>query len=478
MFNRLKKFGEIIFRLFQAIVMLTSFLTMTGFSFCAGFLVCMGIEAVTGSEMLTNISIFTILPLFTFIPSYLVFFSGRLPDKYKKSNSHKRGMGNAERSYPTTLTPWVKEEYGEIPHFGKMFGTLQVRENLKNDTFHPYVFKDGKKASYVYVNSTDKWVRILEGYLPVDLICGYSKNNNELYTVDGVTIKLPLAARGIWVYKELDKFFKERGAYHETMPQGALKEYWDTLCSCHRNEDGLSRADWSKLRYLWEKNILDNSSNYGDKIAVRNYMPVLDDGNINTEIFKRVLSKKEINKTYEAIKREQIKFSEYLDFKRYINEFSVCNGIELLKIMGQPKNLEGIDFLFDCLSDVDEAYFLMSVDLLKKFPRADREKKIEENARLAFEKGDVVKLAGVLYLAKELDYESEYIKQLKKKQEQSQADEAATGNTTTKENAAGETTIEKTGDTAKKFELDEQQLFGSDEVLEFNPSGVAYLEQE
>ncbi|SEL85617.1 hypothetical protein SAMN04487770_11931 [Butyrivibrio sp. ob235] len=455
MFKFFDKFGNILFRTLQSLATLIVLLGGTAMGFFLAIFLCMGIEELTGSKLLTDIALWILLPICSIAPTYLIYYKGRLPRKKRTSNN--------DRLYPRSYNAYSVEKYGEFPHFGKVLGTPKVKDIVKNDSFHQYVFKDGKKASHIFVSSTDKWVRILGGYLPIDLICGYSKNNNKLYTIDGVTIKLPMAARLPFVYRELEKFFKERGAYHEDMPDGAEKEYRNSLYLGGNFTHSLSELNWAHLRYLWEKNILNNSSNYADKIATPNYVPVLDDGSINKEIFERVLSKKEINRTYELLKRGQVAISEYLDFKSYKNEFSVCNGIELLRALGHPKNLEGIDFLFDCLCDVDEAFFLMAVDLLKTYPRADREEKIEENAKLAFETGDVLKLAGVLYLSKQLDYDCKYIKQIREEQA---------------ENASVEEATKKADDAVKKFELDEQALFGSGEVQEFNPTGVAYQEQE
>ncbi|SDB53563.1 hypothetical protein [Butyrivibrio sp. INlla16] len=96
----------------------------------------------------------------------------------------------------------------------------------------------------------------------------------------------------------------------------------------------------------------------------------------------------------------------------------------------------------------------MAVDVLKKYPRSETSKKIEENAKIAYESGNVLKLAGIIYLAKVLEYDSDYLKQLKEQQEQSEAVKAAE---------------EKAENTVNTFELDDQALFGSEEVQVFSP---------
>ena len=123
---------------------------------------------------------------------------------------------------------------------------------------------------------------------------------------------------------------------------------------------------------------------------------------------------------FEAVKSGKVKLSRFLDFGLYKTDQSVCNCIELLEQLRYPRNLEGCDFLFECLRDVDEPYFFMAAELLKTYPRKLREEKIEEYAAKAHESGNVEKFAGVLYLAKELDYEIKYVEKMKEKEEVAQ----------------------------------------------------------
>lgn len=59
----------------------------------------------------------------------------------------------------------------------------------------------------------------------------------------------------------------------------------------------------------------------------------------------------------------------------------------------------------------------MAVNLLKTYPRRMREDKIEEYARIAHENGDVEKFGGLLYLAKELEYDVKYVDKMKAEKE-------------------------------------------------------------
>ncbi|SEM65125.1 hypothetical protein SAMN04487770_1586 [Butyrivibrio sp. ob235] len=352
----------------------------------------------------------------------------------------------------STKDPHIISEYSRIPHFSKMLGEAQSEDLIERETFSKYVKKSGLKSRYIKVSKSDKWVCILGGYFPTDLLCGYNKKQNELYTIDGMIVKLPKKARLPFISADIEAYFKDRGEYYKSVPPKAGLEFNNALKTPRSK---LSKADWGRVRYLWEKAIVSSSHNYWQNNNKNQRLkPVSEDGKVNTAIFKRVYSDKEINRTAEAIHRKDVPLSRYLDFKEYKNEYCVCNGVELLRVLGNPKNIEGIDFLFDCLCDVDEAYFPMAVDVLKKYPRSETTKKIEENAKIAYESGNVLKLAGVIYLAKVLEYDSDYLKQLKEQQEQSEAVKAA---------------AEKAENTVNTFDLDEKALFGSEEVQVFSP---------
>ena len=47
----------------------------------------------------------------------------------------------------------------------------------------------------------------------------------------------------------------------------------------------------------------------------------------------------------------------------------------------------------------------MAVKVLCEFPREELTEKIEEDVQKAYESYDVVRLAGLMYMAKEIDYE-------------------------------------------------------------------------
>jgi uncharacterized protein YlbG (UPF0298 family) len=370
--------------------------------------ICMGIESLMGTDAFTDLSILLFMPTCTIGLPWLVLAG--LPGKRKKK-TQKKTQG---RQYSSILSWNDVVKYGETPHFDKMFGHKKINELLSEETFHLHIFEDGKQARYLSVSESGKWFSLLGGHLPVDLICGYNKRKDELYTIDGVIIKLPDEAGLYSVIRELEKFFRERGYYFEQMPQGARDEFHDSF---RKPDSALAIENWGTIRYQWEKELLRDSKKYPDKIAKSNFSVIAYDGSISTDIFERVLSDYELEQTVNAVKNNHVDIRKYLYFNDYKNEYAVCNTIELLKKIGQPKNLEGCDFLFDCLGNIDEPYFYMAVNLLKTYPRRMREEKMEVYAKAAHESGDVEKFGGLLYLAKELKYDIKYVEKMKAEEE-------------------------------------------------------------
>lgn len=393
---------------FRRLISVLAILAVIGIGGFVGFFIsvfiCMGIESATGSNFLTNLGIGFIMPIFTFGVPWLMLAG--FPRKNKKSISDLR--------YKSILK-WNKVvKFSETPHFGELFGFINTKKLLDEETFHLHTYEDGKKAHFLRVSESGKWFSILGGKLPVDLICGYNKRKAELYTVDGVIIKLPFAAEFYIVRRELKKFFDERGDYFTEMPEGARDEFRD---SYRKKDSAFAMDDWGTIRYEWEKELLRDSRKYSDKITKHDFSVISHDGSISTDIFERVLSDIELEKTVNAVMKDHVDINSYLHFEDYRNEYSVCNAIELLKKVGHPRNLEGCDFLFDCLGNIDEPYFYMAVKLLKTYPIRMREKKIEEYAKIAHESGDVEKFGGLLYLAKELKYDIKYVEKMKAEEE-------------------------------------------------------------
>jgi hypothetical protein len=294
------------------------------------------------------------------------------------------------------------EKYTDLPHFEKALNKGKVMKIIQNARFLPYTTKNGVVLNNIAVSDDDKWIYLLDGYLPVDLICGYNRKENVLYAIDGAMIKLPLKARTHGISNDIEAFFEDRGIFYTDKPRKAAKKFDESF---DRPCDQLDKADFSRLRYMWEKASVSDKNGFWDNHGRnRKYNPV-QNGMVNTTIFERVLTDAEIAKTADAVRKKKVKLSQFLSFDEYSNEFSVCNGVELLDCLRYPDNMDGVDFLFRCLGDVDEAYFRSAVLLLKSYPRKMVCKRIEENVKLALENNDPVGLAGLMYFAQDINYE-------------------------------------------------------------------------
>ena len=97
-------------------------------------------------------------------------------------------------------------------------------------------------------------MQLLGSYLPLDLLCGYNENTNFLYTIDGAIIQLPKRAQKTDVKDQIREFLDARGMYYKFLPSSSEKVFNEIS----KKYGTLSRADWSRMRYEWEKNILSN----------------------------------------------------------------------------------------------------------------------------------------------------------------------------------------------------------------------------
>lgn len=418
--------------------MLFLILGIEAVALAASSLLAVGIAWLFKSEIIGMISVFAFIPAFTLLQLYLISSNGPFSGSIEK-------LSKKVEAFEETSKKTVRR-YNVMPHFGKMFKHFQVLDVIKNEEFVPCVDANGKPSAHVKVSKSDKWVFILGGYLPIDLICGYNKEKNEIYAIDGTIIKLPLIAKISSISSCIERFFEERGDYFKDMPQDAELEFEAAL---KRPKDELSKADWGRVRYLWWKYIASNNAGSKDGPKNINFSPISKDETVNGEIFERVLSGAEIARTVNAVRSDKIDILTYMNFDDYKNEYSVCNGIKILEELKAPKFIAGKDFLFECLRDVDEAYFHMAVDLLKKFPKEIVTEELEKHAKIAYKNYDVMKLGGLLYMAKEINYEIKFIKEVK-------------------EQAAEMKRI------VPGFDLDEENLFGDDDVQRFSLGAYMY----
>lgn len=274
----------------------------------------------------------------------------------------------------------------KISYLGERMPGCQ--REIMQETFHSYVTKKGKEIPFIKVSENERWVKIQGKYYPLDFLCGYNDRGRVIYTISGEPI--PLRQGKPEFTEGLTEFLKDHGTFFDETPLNA-KGVFDSLVKDHENE--LLKYDFGRLRYLWESNIVADSD-------------------LQISIYDLVLSDIEISNIADAIKMGEKRLGNYLIFEKYKNEYNVCNGVKLLMELGYPDNAEGMDFLFDCLGDVDEPYFLMAVEELMKFPPDKLGDKIEEKAKIAYETRNVNNMAGIMFLAKRLNYEIEFVKNI------------------------------------------------------------------
>ena len=59
-------------------------------------------------------------------------------------------------------------------------------------------------------------------------------------------------------------------------------------------------------------------------------------------------------------------------------------------MMGYPKNAKGIDFLFECIRDVQKPYCDDAVEVLKEYPSEELIRRIDKEVNEAYAVNDVV----------------------------------------------------------------------------------------
>jgi hypothetical protein len=79
--------------------------------------------------------------------------------------------------------------------------------------------------------------------------------------------------------------------------------------------------------------------------------------------------------------------------------------VRLLRELGYPRNKAGVDFLFDCIKDIQKPYFEDAIEALSLFPRDELIELIEMHVTKAHEEGDVLFGAGLIYLSGKINYE-------------------------------------------------------------------------
>ena len=159
MLKKLKEFGERGGIIRKILAFVASLVLIFG-SFAIGFIVslylCAIIDETIGSAALTMLSIFTLLPIGGLGPILLLAYG--IPGKHKSRKDEKENYSAFSASLPLKVN-----KFGELPHFGKMFGSLWLKELLRDEVFHRYTYQSGKEARFLKVSESGKWISFLGG---------------------------------------------------------------------------------------------------------------------------------------------------------------------------------------------------------------------------------------------------------------------------------------------------------------------------
>jgi hypothetical protein len=383
-------------KLITTLIILFFFLMIPG---AIGALVFIGSYTLLGNEMLA-----ALIALGIAITSMMKIASAgwNLRDYIK---SHKK---------PITGTGPLEDRYirKTMPHFGPEFDAELFDQVTLQEKYYTYIDHNGH-STCIEVNDSDKWIKIFNQYFPLDLIYGYNAKENVIYTIDGNEVRLPERVKKEYCIEEVQEFFESIGYNNEVDSGRARINYYKAFGYYYYNlKNDLKKEDWAMGRYRWEKAIANEL--YPKRVS-KNAVMYDAEGGVNPEIYKRVLSQGELKNLAAAVDKGKISLEDILKFDQFINEYTLCNGVELIGLVDHSNKDSGLDFLFECLIDIDEACFGVAVTVLKTFAKDKLKAKIEEKAELAYESHDAMRLAGLLYLAKEINYKITFIEDLKNK---------------------------------------------------------------
>ena len=307
-----------------------------------------------------------------------------------------------------------------IPHWGNAFGLSKIKDLLIEEEFEPYVLKDRMTCKNVEISKSKKWIRCKGNYYPIQLVRGYGCNSygkkGHLYLIDGTILhdEIPYDFDTMQAFEELfPPMFDTDAALDNTSLSVGNKDAFKAVWKGTVEE--LASADWGEVRYQWEKKYAElYNKQLSNQLKKRRMKMVADKFNMHKLMFGRVLDDEELGVILQQIRRYQMKegLSRILKLENYSDDYCVCNGIRLLGMMGYPANAEGIDFLFNCIMDVRKPYCNDAVAVLKQYPRDLLIERIENDVKYAYSSNDVVWGAGLLILAKSIDYEVKMAKKL------------------------------------------------------------------
>jgi hypothetical protein len=348
----------------------------------------------------------------------------------------------------------------QITYLGDYFSASEISRLLEDEEFSVYVTEKGERSNGILISDSGKWLCIADRYYPLDLIAYFSEPADAVVYIDGRRIKVHYGEAGllgrrclkelygphayregkhtffyvdknyrtgepsVWQYDhECVEAFETLGfespfsekykdilfnlEYDYMQSTNAYCEWQKVYNKYKKDMKKLLSADWRQLRYDWESAMLKTEfRGYDPRKQLRNEIRNLQNGdNILTALNSMVLDDATLGTIIFGINKLEIRDIRCIfDIEAYTDPFYVCNCIRLLKMMGQPRNIVGIDFLFDCLNDIKEPYYDMAMELLLTFDEKMLVPVLESKFGAAIEDKDVLKIAGLMAFADKIHY--------------------------------------------------------------------------
>ncbi len=304
-----------------------------------------------------------------------------------------------------------KDSLSPVPYWGKHFGKDNIFKLLAEDKFSPYVTRDGYVCHDLKVSESGRWMKIAGRYYPIPLVKGLNVREDHLELINGDSIEIRgMKSRATLLKEGLKEMFPPTMSLAATLsyddiPSNAAEAFRRVWKKDYKE---LAQADWFEIRYLWEE---EYSKLLAKRVPGKKRKKALDDITeehlVYKHMFRRVLYDDEIAAVAKAVKNNEIERPYALfDITNYDDEYCVCNAIKVLGVVGYPDNMEWIEFLFKCLKDVQKSYCDDAVLVLKEnYPREVLIEHIDAEILKAHEANDLVWAAGLISLAKAIDYE-------------------------------------------------------------------------
>ena len=309
------------------------------------------------------------------------------------------------------LIKHTAERFGHdqvVPYWGDLFLKDEIYKLLAGEKFRSYVTHKGETVKAVKVSSSGRWVCVKGRYYPLALVkrFDFAQNGTKcyVYMINGTK----LGAQDWTGDKEIEEALTELAGTVSDYPEELCKEaFKEVKTDLKLSSAGFVNTDWNEFRYLWEQKARAKFNGIEEgKLTKKRIRTLISPDNIKPVFFKKTLTDIEIESMCEGIRTGKVNNGDaFADINRYTSDIYVLNGVKLYEKLGYPDNIKAEDFLFDCIRDIEKPYFDDAIRVLSEFPREHLIASIERYVKKAHENGDYVFGAGLIALARSIDYE-------------------------------------------------------------------------